>query len=149
MKTDSRARYQGYTFFFKEGFCWNNILNPQAKLLKSKLKQATVNDVSSMSLMSVCSLPNMYFVSLLNSELAFIYYREFINCTVNIQINDLRQMPIIIPTEKQLQTIYSYFQKLYHHKKHLFDIGVKDDTTMFELENHMNSIVNALYGINL
>jgi len=104
LKTDKKARYQGYSFFFREGFCWNNVLNPQAKLLKTKLKQATVNDVGSMSLMSLCALPNMYFVSILNSILAFTYYREFINCTVNIQINDLRQMPIVIPTEEQLQT---------------------------------------------
>lgn len=33
----------------KEGFCWNNLLNPNARLLKVKLKGESVNDVGSMS----------------------------------------------------------------------------------------------------
>lgn len=85
-------------FYFKEGFCWTNVLNPNARLLKTKLKTKSVNDVGSMSLISVVTaIPNFYFVILLNSELLFGYYREFINVTVNIQINDIRQLPIIIP----------------------------------------------------
>ncbi|WP_232755725.1 Eco57I restriction-modification methylase domain-containing protein [Capnocytophaga sputigena] len=30
-------------FYFKEGFCWTNVLNPQARLLKTKLKVKSVN----------------------------------------------------------------------------------------------------------
>jgi hypothetical protein len=90
-------------FYFREGFCWTNILNPNARLLKAKMKNKSVNDVGSMSLSSIVDyLPNYYIVTLLNSELLFDYYREYINCTVNIQINDIRQLPIIIPTNKQL-----------------------------------------------
>jgi hypothetical protein len=40
-------------FYFKEGFCWNNVLNPNAELIKCRLKQASVNDVASMSLYPV------------------------------------------------------------------------------------------------
>ncbi len=79
LKTDPKARYQGYTFYFKEGFCWTNVLNPQARLLKAKMKVKSVNDVGSMSLSScVDGVPNFYFVSLLNSELLFNYYREYV-----------------------------------------------------------------------
>ena len=56
LKTDPKARYQGYMYYFKEGFCWTNILNPQARLLKAKLKHKSVNDVGSMSLSSIVTV---------------------------------------------------------------------------------------------
>ncbi len=101
-----------------EGFCWNNILNPQARLLKVKLKQASVNDVGSMSLMTVeTNISNRYIIGLLNSNLIFDYYRVFINCTVNIQINDLRQIPIMIPTIEDLHRLVSLVDKAVKIKK--------------------------------
>ena len=118
LKTDPKARYQGYAFYFREGFCWNNILNPQARLLKVKLKQASVNDVGSMSLMTVeTNISNRYIIGLLNSNLIFDYYRVFINCTVNIQINDLRQIPIMIPTIEDLNRLVSLVDKAVKIKK--------------------------------
>ncbi|MFC2471740.1 MAG: Eco57I restriction-modification methylase domain-containing protein, partial [Lachnoanaerobaculum gingivalis] len=99
-------------FNFKEGFCWNNVLNPKARLLKVKMKSASVNDVGSMSLSTLLeNIPNYYLVCVLNSDFIFDYYREFINCTVNIQINDIRQIPIIIPTKESLKIISKTFQK--------------------------------------
>lgn len=101
-----------------EGFCWNNILNPQARLLKVKLKQASVNDVGSMSLLTVeTNISNRYIIGLLNSNLIFDYYRVFINCTVNIQINDLRQIQILIPTLEDLHRIVSLVDKAVKNKK--------------------------------
>ena len=101
-----------------EGFCWNNILNPQARLLKVKLKQASVNDVGSMSLMTVeTNISNRYIIGLLNSNLIFDYYRVFINCTVNIQISDLRQIPIMIPTIEDLHRLVSLVDKAVKIKK--------------------------------
>ena len=108
LKTDPKARYQGYTFYFREGFCWNNVLNPEARLLKVKLKGASVNDVGSMSLFPLSNLcSSKYIIALLNSNLLFDFYREFINCSVNIQINDIRQVPIIIPSTSQLNDVES------------------------------------------
>lgn len=118
LKTDPKARYQGYTFFFREGFCWNNVLNPNARLLKAKMKSASVNDVGSMSLSSLSEfVPNYYLVCLLNSELLFDYYREFINCTVNIQINDIRQIPVIIPSAEELSKVKTDFENAVNLKK--------------------------------
>lgn len=76
-----------------EGFCWNNILNPNARLLKVKVKASSVNDVGSMSLYPAGNLDSTFFIAALNSNLMFDIYREFINCTVNVQINDLKQLP--------------------------------------------------------
>ena len=133
-------------FNFREGFCWNNVLNPNARLLKVKLKSATVNDVGSMSLISCYDyLPNSFFVSLLNSNLAFDYYREFINCTVNIQINDLRQIPIVIPTEEQLEAIEKLFEKIYAEKRKAF---LSDKPSAYsEQEEMLDKLVASLYLI--
>ena len=145
MKSDKRARYQGYSFFFREGFCWNNVLNPNARLLKVKLKSATVNDVGSMSLISTFDyLSNAFFVSILNSNVIFDYYREFINCTVNIQINDLRQIPIVIPTEEELANIESLFATIYESKKISFENGDKNEIIEEAL---LDDYISSLYSV--
>ncbi|MDD3908531.1 MAG: DNA modification methylase [Proteiniphilum sp.] len=143
MKTDPKARYQGYAFFFREGFCWNNVLNPKARLLKARLKNKSINDVGSMSLCSLVeNLPNNYFVSILNSNLIFDYYREFINCTVNIQINDIRQLPIIIPNESQCREIENiFFQAMQYKTKSNSEKELK------AIENELDNKVVNLYGI--
>jgi hypothetical protein len=149
LKTDSRARYQGYTYFFREGFCWTNILNPQARLLKTKLKSKTVNDVGSMSLFSISDLtPNFYLVTLLNSEILFDYYRDFINCTVNIQINDIRQLPIIIPKNDQLNICDKEFKEAVYLKKRYLNGLLEASTINYELatiEQNLNKFVEKLY----
>ncbi|MDR2427008.1 MAG: hypothetical protein LBD46_07535 [Endomicrobium sp.] len=136
-------------FYFKEGFCWTNVLNPQARLLKVKIKNKSVNDVGSMSLNSVVdSLPNYYIVVLLNSELLFDYYREYINCTVNIQINDIRQLPILIPTRKQLNICQPLVKQAIDLKKKIFDGFLqKTDITkkLSEIEQKLNDFVYQLY----
>jgi hypothetical protein len=149
LKTDIRARYQGYVYFFKEGFCWTNVLNPQARLLKVKLKTKTVNDVGSMSLFSIFdTTPNFYLVTLLNSEMLFSYYREFVNCTVNIQINDIRQLPVIIPEKEQLNICYKEFQKAVNLKKKLYDDFLHEtgiDSKLSEVEYNLNKFAEKLY----
>lgn len=148
MKTDPKARYQGYAFYFREGFCWNNVLNPQARLLKVKLKQASVNDVGSMSLMPLISqIPSKFIIGLLNSNLIFDYYRVFVNCSVNIQINDLRQIPIIIPDIEQLKHVVSLVDKAISIKENCFKYG-ETEVNIAELdfiEKEIDKFVNKLY----
>jgi hypothetical protein len=155
LKADSGKKGEGMPvvrnpqFYFKEGFCWTNILNPQARLLKAKLKTKSVNDVGSMSLCSTVGfVPNYFIVILLNSELLFDYYREYINCTVNIQINDIRQLPIRIPTNEQLQTCKPLFDKAILLKQSVFNNNAyKEDIEqeLLEIEKKFNEFVNNLY----
>ena len=124
-----------------EGFCWNNVLNPKARLLKVKLKQASVNDVGSMSLMPIVkTISSYYIIALLNSNLIFDYYREFINCTVNIQINDIRQVPI-----RMNRLTY----KAISLKKNIHLKGYNDTSSveLFEIERQIDELVLQLYGI--
>ena len=138
-------------YYFKEGFCWTNILNPQARLLKTKLKVKSINDVGSMSLSSIIeNIPNFYFVILLNSNILFDYYREFLNITVNIQINDIRQLPIIIPFQDQLETYKVLFDEIVSIKKQEFNNTIDNITSENRIkskEELLDTMVNELYTI--
>jgi len=141
LKTDPKARYQGYTFYFREGFCWNNLLNPNARLLKVKLKGESVNDVGSMSLYAIDLLSNKFIVALLNSNVLFDYYREFINCSVNIQVNDIKQLPIIIPTKEFAFLIESLADKAIKKKQKLVDNDLEF------IEEEIEDLIKTLYSI--
>ena len=135
----------------KEGFCWNNVLNPKARLLKSKLKLASVNDVGAMSLMPILpELSSKFIIGLLNSNLIFDYYREFVNCTVNIQINDIRQIPIVVPQKVELKTFESLVDKAISIKKSALEIDSETDcidTNLLLVENEIDNAVLSLYRI--
>lgn len=110
------------------------------------MKTKTVNDVGSMSLCSVVDiLPNFYIVTLLNSTFLFNYYREFINCTVNIQINDIRQIPIIIPTKEQLVECQLLFNKISELKKYRSTRHNIFKYTEKEIEQNLDDFVKKLY----
>ena len=137
--------------FLKEGFCWNNVLNPNARLLKAKMKSAPVNDVGSMSLTTLLTnIPNYYFVSILNSDYIFDYYREFINCTVNIQINDIRQVPIVIPVRQELEKLEPLFKKAVKLKQSAAQNKAPKEnicSELLQIERNINDFVETLYGL--
>jgi len=141
LQTDPKARWQGYDFYFKEGFCWTNVLNPHAKLIKCRLKGKTINDVGSMSLCTANDkIPDYYLVSIINSIMLFDYYRQFINNSVNVQINDLRQLPIIISSEKQL----SEFKYLFDNAVKIKKLQFSNQITKEEAEEKLNLIQEQL-----
>lgn len=99
MKTDSKARFQGYKFYFREGLCWIDV---NSTYLKARLKGIGVFDVLSMSLFTQMQIPDSYFVAVINSELISLYVDNFINNTSHFQINDARQLPVVLPTAESL-----------------------------------------------
>ena len=115
--------------------------------MKVRLKQSSVNDVGAMTLTSVTDLiSNTVLVGLLNSNLLFTFYREFINCSVNIQINDLRLIPIIIPTEQQAKDISVIVEKIKNKKKKNRLLQDNDSWIALE-ENNLDGIILNIYHI--
>lgn len=134
MKTDSRARYQGYTFFFKEGLCWSDI---NTTFLKCRLKQKSINDVKSMSLYGLTSkVPEYYIICLINSTLMSYYVDNYVNNTQTFQINDARQLPIIVPSQDELVELRRIFddairiKKATNHPEELRLLQVRLDNTI-------------------
>ena len=150
LSTDAAARWQGYQFFFRNGFCWNAVLNPNSNYIKCRLKQSSVNDVQSMTLYSKTSLPVEYLTTMINSYLSFKTLREFINGSAAVQMNDIRKLPIKIPSEAALKAFNVKFDECLAIKKEYF-AGEIDRAEMNAqlrpIEAEIDEMVNRLYGI--
>lgn len=100
------ARWQGHRFFFLNGVSWSDTGNHVA--LKSRLMPSSVNDVKSMRLNPVHpSISAMTFLSILNSNVFSFFCKKYINNTAMYQMNDIRQLPIVIPTPEQGKALSS------------------------------------------
>ena len=147
MKTDKRARYQGYTFFFKEGFCWTDI---NSTYLKARLKGKGVFDVVSMSLFSKTNIPDWFYVVIINSSFMSLYVDNFINNTSHFQINDARQVPIIIPSEEQLLQAKRLFYNAFKVKRKQLRNDLPYDESLIllsDIEATVESLVRRIYKI--
>lgn len=106
LKTNSGKKGEGMPvvrnpqFYFREGLCWSDI---NTTFLKCRIKQKSIHDVKSMSIFGVCDkVPEKYILCVINSTLISYYVDTFVNNTQTFQINDARQLPIIVPTSEQL-----------------------------------------------
>jgi len=137
-------------FYFRNGFCWSDVLDPSNPYIKCRLKGNTVNDVKSMSLYDESGLGDRFFIININSRLFNKVLREFFNGTVAIQMNDIRKLPIKIPTEKELESFNKKFDECLVIKKEYFE-GKIDRTVMNSrlrpIESEIDEMVNKLYGI--
>ncbi|MCS6955586.1 MAG: BREX-1 system adenine-specific DNA-methyltransferase PglX, partial [Candidatus Calescibacterium sp.] len=112
----------GYQFYFREGFCWTFTLNEYSEYQKTRIKEPGVYDVNAMSLFPIIDLINSkYITCILNSYIIFYFKRTFINISSAFQINDARQLPIIIPTDLQLKHFENIFNMAYSVQKDKFD----------------------------
>ncbi|MFA5493090.1 MAG: restriction endonuclease, partial [Bacteroidales bacterium] len=152
LQTDPKARWQGYQFFFREGFCWNFALLPQneeSKIIKCRIKEKTVNDVMTMALCSIFKFsPNYYIVALLNSKFSYNYLKTFINSTAGQQINDIRQLPIIIPTDEQLCKYKDIFDSAVKIQKDKFAGKISVDEAeekLTEIQKELDKFVEGMY----
>jgi hypothetical protein len=146
LKADPNARYQGYKFYFREGFCWSDINNT---FLKCRKKQKSINDVKSMSLYSLTDIVSeFYFICLINSRFIGCYVKDFVNNTQTFQINDARQLPIIIPTSEQLKKHKTLYNRAVELKQKVFrNIAQESDIEQEISEIELNKKVAELYGI--
>jgi len=150
-QTNTNCRWQGYNFFFREGFCWSNVLNPKARGIKCRLKEKSVHDVASMSLFSLMtSVPDKYLTCIINSDFIFQYLRDFINDSVNLQINDIRQLPIIIPSKEQLDEFHRIFNDAYAIKLMQFANEISDTKAiekLAQIQQDLDAYVLEYYGL--
>jgi hypothetical protein len=149
LKQDPKARYQGYQFYFRVGFCWSDI---HTVLIKTRLKEQSIHDVKSMSMFSfIPKCTDKYLVSLLNSTFISNYDFNFVNSTQTFQMNDARQIPIIIPTKEQLADLEDLFDRSYAIKVSQFDGKITNaiaDQKLQEIQKELDGKVLKLYGLS-
>jgi len=85
----------------------------------------------------------MYLLGLLNSDTMRYIIDEFINSTVNVQIGDMRLLPVPIPTEKEKQEIADLVEKAIEIQKG------KTDGTLEEIKTLIDERVKDVYGIDV
>ena len=103
-----------------------------------------------MSLYSLTDLtPEFFVICLINSSYMSFYVNDFVNNTQTFQINDARQLPIIIPTIEQLNELEKLFDLAIQVKK----AGVlnqisenKAENRLFEIQDVLDKKVKLLYG---
>ena len=127
-------------YYFKEGFCYSDI---NTTFLKCRIKLKTINDVKSMSLYSLANrIPAFYFVCLINSNFISFYVDEFVNNTQTFQINDARQLPIIIPNKTTLDKFEELFKQAVQIKK-----GYSNEVELDNIQQEIDILINELYAI--
>ena len=134
-------------FNFKEGFCWTDI---NSTFLKARLKGKGIFDVVSMSLFSKTTIPDWFYVVVINTSFISLYVDNFINNTSHFQINDARQVPIVIPTKIQLQHAKKLFDNAFKVKKMQLrqEISEKSAVEMIsKIEESIAVLVNAIYRV--
>ena len=144
LKTDPKARYQGYSFYFREGFCWIDV---NSTYLKARLKSSGVFDVLSMSLFTMTQIPDWYYVCIINSELISLYVDNFVNNTSHFQINDARQLPIIIPSELFLAKYKTLLNDAISVKLHYPAQSAESEIRLKHIQDAIDKLTMRLFEI--
>ena len=131
-------------YYFKEGFCWSLINGTRSENdLKFRISSKGINDVGGMSLSSLLLVvPEYYIVCLGNSNFMSRYTEAFVNFTVNFQVNDARQLPIIIPDKITLNKFESLYKQAIQIKK-----GYSNEEKLDKIQQEIDILVNKLYRI--
>lgn len=98
--------------------------------------------------MSLCCATNIissqYITAVCNSELVSKYTEGFINSTVIFQINDCRQIPIVIPDETKRKELTSIFERA----KSVMITNDKDTKdALKDIKKELEIIVLKLYNL--
>jgi hypothetical protein len=135
-------------FYFREGFCWSDI---NTVYLKCRLKGKSVHDVKSMSLFSLMpDTPDWFFVCIINSSFISEYVNDFLNNTQTFQINDARQLPIVIPTQAQLNSFHDIFNDAYAIKIKQFSNLISEpraEQELSDIQDRLDDMVLDYYGL--
>ena len=118
--------------------------------LKARIKKKGIFDVLSMSLFTQLHIPDWYFVCIINSKIISFYVDNFINNTSHFQINDARQLPIVIPTKNKLSEIESLFNSAYMIKQAEYSKQLPIDESeaqLTKLQEKIDNLVKILYNL--
>ena len=140
LKTDPKARFQGYSFYFREGLCWSDI---NTTFLKCRKKEKSIHDVKSMSIFGTSDLLSEdYIITLINSTLISYYVDTFVNNTQTFQINDARQLPIIIPTKMEDNEAKAFLKTAIMLKKE-----GNSKNLLCDLQKDVDAYIEKIYGL--
>ena len=84
-----------------------------------------------------------YIIALLNSTFISLYVDNFVNNTQTFQINDARQLPVIIPTKDEMEEAQQIVDKAIKLKI----LNSSEDDSLTSIQATTDDYVNRLYAI--
>ena len=154
LKTNSGKKGEGMPvvrnpqFYFREGFCWNNVLTTY---MKCKKKEKTVQSTESMSFFSCTEqTPEYYLISIMNSRFAAFYVDNLVNSTSHCTTGDAKLIPIMTPTIEQLYECKRLFDRAFELKRSVAkgiatDLDIAEELNAVERANDL--IVESIYQL--
>ena len=146
LKTNSGKKGEGMPvvrnpqFYFREGLCWSDI---NTTFLKCRKKEKSIHDVKSMSIFGISDLLSEdYIITLINSTLISCYVDTFVNNTQTFQINDARQLPVIIPTKSEDDQAKSFLKTAILLKK-----KTDANNSLHDLQKDVDVFIEKIYGL--
>lgn len=144
LKTNSGKKGEGMPvvrnpqFYFREGLCWSDI---NTTFLKCRKKEKSIHDVKSMSIFGVSDLVEEdYIITLINSTFISYYVDNFVNNTQTFQINDARQLPVIIPRKEENEQTVKFVTKAIQIKKGAALANESLDTIQKEVDLYIEKL---------
>jgi hypothetical protein len=136
-------------FYFKEGFCWNNVTGTK---IVCRIKEKSVHSTEAMTFISL--MPKMisdkYLICLMNSSFFGLYKNTFLNITVHLTTGDAKEFPIIIPTPEQLKEFEFIFDRAKRIQEEKFSGKITEkeaEERLEEIQKELDEKVLKLYGL--
>ncbi len=100
MMSARSARWQGHTFFLREGITWTRVANHVA--MKARIMPPCIFDTDSVRLTPMTgAISAATFLALFNSDIVSFLKMRFLQHTAKWEIGNIRQIPLVIPTPAQ------------------------------------------------
>lgn len=124
-----------------EGLCWSDI---NTTFLKCRKKQKSIHDVKSMSVFTISDyVSDAYIITIINSTFISIYVDNFVNNTQTFQINDARQLPVIIPYPDELKLATAFLIDAIEIKQS----SNNNESILQSLQVKVDNFVETLYHL--
>lgn len=135
-------------FYFREGFCWNNVLSDEN--IKCRIKEQSIHSTEAMTFISLNEeiLPNYYLVCLLNSTFWGYYRILFINVSHHLTTGDAKEFPTIVPNAEQLHVFGNIFNRAVAIQKDKFSGKISEPLAEGELDKiqkELDNFVEEMY----
>ena len=140
LKQNESARWQGYDYYFMGGFSSTNM---SVESIKCRITPLAVVDHGAMTFFPMIdTCPPNYFIALMNADLMTYFMKNFVNQSLNFELNDFKLLPIIIPTVRQRNEIENLVDEAIVMQKKRYASEKEEEKS--ELWKELQSVQNKI-----
>lgn len=116
LSTSPKARWQGHSMFFTAGITWS--LHANQVPVKSRLQDPCVFDAGGSRLTPPPKqLSASAFLAVVNSDVFSFFLKRFVKHNQDVEMNDMRAMPFVIPTASQARRLSDLAERAMEAKR--------------------------------